>query len=213
MVDRHRVVFLPGASGTGQFWAPVAALLPESWDRMLVDLPGLGDVPADPRVRAFDDLVTLVLTTITEPIDLVAQSMGGVIAINVALARPDAVRSLVLTATSGGVDLSTYGVEDWRQDYRAEFPNAAAFVTAPYPRDLSDQLGDVRAPSLLLWADRDPISPVAIGQYLESKLPRAKLVVLEHEGHSFGRDRADLVAPLIQNHLEEEDPARIRGAC
>jgi pimeloyl-ACP methyl ester carboxylesterase len=78
---RGRVLFLPGASGAGEFWQPVADLLPESFETVLFDWPGLGNVPADARVRSFDDLVDLVLAAIDEPVDIAAQSMGGVVAI------------------------------------------------------------------------------------------------------------------------------------
>jgi pimeloyl-ACP methyl ester carboxylesterase len=198
----RRVLFLPGASGAGQFWQPVAGLLPRSWEKVLFDWPGFGTVPADPHVRSFDDLVNLVLAAIDEPVDIAAQSMGGVVAIRTALARPDAVRSLVLVATSGGVDLSRFDVEDWRPEYRAEYPDAQAFVTDHQQVDLGDQLPTIQAPTLLLWSHGDPISPPEVGHYLASRLPYAHLKLLNHADHMFARDHADEVAPLIQHHLE-----------
>jgi len=199
---RTRVLFLPGASGAGEFWRPVADALPEHFETVLFDWPGLGNVPADPRVRSFDDLVDLVLAAIDEPVDIVSQSMGGVVAIRTALARPDAVRSLVLVATSGGVDLSRFDVEDWRPAYRAEYPHAQPFATHQQQADLTDQLGTVQARTLLVWSRGDPISPPEVGQYLASKLPRARLAILDHADHMFARDHADEVAPLILDHLE-----------
>ena len=65
-----------------------------------------------------------------EPVDLVAQSMGGVIAARIALAQPNLVRRLVLCVTSGGVDMAGLGAADWRADYRKSFPNAAAWITS-----------------------------------------------------------------------------------
>ena len=50
-------------------------------------------------------------------VDLVAQSMGGVVAVMVALARPARVRRLVLTATSAGIDITPFSPEDWRGGY------------------------------------------------------------------------------------------------
>ena len=47
----RRVLFLPGASGAGEFWQPVADLLPESFEKVLFDWPGFGNVPADARVQ------------------------------------------------------------------------------------------------------------------------------------------------------------------
>jgi pimeloyl-ACP methyl ester carboxylesterase len=199
----RRVVFLPGASGAGQFWKPVAELLPSDWDTRLFDLPGFGNIPPDPRVNSFDDLVRVVLDTIDIPVDLVAQSMGGVVAMRLALARPQSVRRLVLVATSGGVDLSQFDLEDWRAEYRAEYPNALPFVTDHVQVDLSEPLSTLRAPTLLLWASGDRISPPEVGHYLESKLPSgmARLVVLAYGDHMFARDHAADVAPLIREHL------------
>src|SRR5262249_57253034 len=117
----RRVLFLPGASGAGRFWRPVADRLPPG-EKTLLDWPGLGDVPPRPEVRGFDDLATLALDHMDREVDLVAQSMGGVVAVLAALARPQAVRRLVLTATSGGVRLLSTGIADWRAEYRQEFP-------------------------------------------------------------------------------------------
>jgi pimeloyl-ACP methyl ester carboxylesterase len=202
----RRVLFLPGASGAGAFWQPVAERLPSSWETVLFDWPGLGEVPADPRVQSFDDLASLVLARIEAPVDLVAQSMGGVVALLVALRRPEAVRRLVLVATSGGVDLSRLELEDWRAEYRAEYPSAAPFVTDATPIDLSSRLATVHAPTLLLWTRSDAISPPAVGRLLESHLTRArpKLVVLERGDHMFARDYPDEVVSLIQAHLAED---------
>jgi pimeloyl-ACP methyl ester carboxylesterase len=198
-----RVLFLPGASGAGQFWWPVAERLPPDWETVFFDWPGLGDVPPDSRVNSYADLAGLVLDSIDAPVDLVAQSMGGVIAIQVALARPEAVRRLVLVATSGGVDLSQFQIEDWRGEYRAEYPTAAAFVTDPTPLDLSSELSEIQAPTLLLWTASDGISPPEVGRHLQAKLvgARPRLVVLDRGDHMFARDYAVDVAPLIHAHL------------
>ena len=70
-----------------------------------------------------------------EPVDLVAQSMGGVIAARLALEQPNRVRRLVLTVTSGGVEHDRSSARaDWRADYRQSFPRAADWITEPRPR-------------------------------------------------------------------------------
>jgi pimeloyl-ACP methyl ester carboxylesterase len=100
----ERVVFLPGASGDASFWAPVAERLPDHVDIVRLAWPGLGNVPPRPDVRGFDDLLRLTLATIDRDVALVAQSMGGILALQATLERPARVRRLVLAATSGGVD-------------------------------------------------------------------------------------------------------------
>jgi pimeloyl-ACP methyl ester carboxylesterase len=66
---------------------------------------------------------------------------------------------------------------------------------------IDDRLPGLDIATLLIWATADPISPLGIGRRLAALLPRARLVELAHEGHMFGRDRPDEVAPLIAAHL------------
>lgn len=194
------IFFLPGAGGAAAFWRPVGERLPAERPRRYFAWPGLGDEPHDPHVASLDDLVRLVDESIAEPVDLVTQSMGGVIAARLALARPDRVRRLVLTATSAGVDMARFGASDWRPGYRASYPNAAAWITAPAAaRELPVER--ILAPTQLLWGDADPISPVAVGQHLRARLPDAQLHVIAGGTHSFAQERPDEVATLIAAHL------------
>ena len=68
-------------------------------------------------------------------------------------------------------------------------------------RDLTGELGRIRAPVLLLWGDADPISPVAVGERLAELLPNAELVVTEGGTHDLVFERAHDVAPHIERHL------------
>src|SRR2546425_12735012 len=97
-----RVVFCPGAAGDHRFWQPLERLLPAEWDTAFLDWPGLGDVPPSPDVNGFEDLVRLTLRVIDGPVDLVAQSMGGVVALRGGLQPPELVRRPGRTAPPGG---------------------------------------------------------------------------------------------------------------
>jgi pimeloyl-ACP methyl ester carboxylesterase len=193
-----KVLFLPGASGSASFWKPIA-------DRAGVEgvffaWPGLGDEPALPDINGIDDLVALVADEITGPVDIVAQSMGGLIAIKLALAFPGMIKRLVLAVTSGGVPVADLGGSDWRPDYFAAYPRAAKWIADPVG-DLSRQIPSIEAPSLLLWGDADPISPVAVGKRLSAILPNARLCVFPGADHDLVRTHMDAVAAEIKRHL------------
>jgi pimeloyl-ACP methyl ester carboxylesterase len=195
--------FLPGASGNTDFWRPVAAQL-EPWDRRRFwGWPGFGGIPADPAVRGIDDLIARVVGEIQGPVDLLAQSMGGFIALRAALEKPELVRRLVLSVTSGGIDVTALGARDWRPDYRQHFATVPSWFMDER-RDLSAELGRIRAPVLLLWGDADPISPVAVGKRLADLLPEAELVVIEGGTHDLVFECALEVAPYIDRHLAGE---------
>jgi len=198
-----RVVFLPGALGAAEFWQPVGALLPEAWDKVYLRWPGLGAEDPDPAVRGLDDLVGLVEAELDGPCDLVAQSMGGVVAARVALRRPQAIRRLVLVATSAGIDVAALGAENWRAGYRRGNPRAAAWIIRERP-DLTAELPSITAPTLLIWGDSDPISPVAVGEALASLLPDSRLVVIAGGTHALAVERAPEVAPAIAEHLSRD---------
>lgn len=172
-----RVLFLPGARGAAAFWHPVGERLPGGWAKRYLSWPGLGSEPPDPAVRGLDDLVGLVEQELAPCTDLVAQSMGGVVAVRVALKHPETIGRLVLVATSGGVDVAGVGGADWRGGYRRANPTASTWIT----EDVSDhtrEIPSIGAPTLLLWGDAGLISPVAVGERLASLLPKAELRIV-----------------------------------
>jgi pimeloyl-ACP methyl ester carboxylesterase len=195
-----KVLFLPGAGGSPDFWKPVGELLPAGWAKEYFGWPGLGDQPHDPTIKAMDDLIRMVASRIDGSVDLVAQSMGGIIAARLAIERPKDVRRLVLTVTSGGVDMTELGASDWRSDYRKSFPNAAAWITEARSSP-AVPVERIAAPTLLIWGDADPISPAAVGRHLQSRIADSRLHVVPGGGHDLAQTHAKLVASLIAKHL------------
>ena len=194
------LVFLPGASGNTRFWRPLAARLPARANHRFVGWPGFGGMPADPNVHGIADLAAGLARTLSEPVDLLAQSMGGVVAVLTALAKPGLVKHLVLSVTSGGVDMSELGALDWRQGFRANNPDVPAWFEAE-SWDLSERIPEITCPVLLLWGDTDPISPVAVGERLAS--PNAELLVVPGGTHDLVAERVDDILPYIERHLEK----------
>ena len=195
-----KLIFLPGAGGSAKFWAPVAELLIHPAQRALLGWPGMSGNPADPRVQGFDGLVDRVLAEMDRPCALIAQSMGGVVAVQAAAARPDRVTHLVLAATSGGIDLSDLCVQDWRPAFIAAHPRAPRWLV-DYAGDASSTISTLSAPTLLLWGDADPISPPAIGRRLHELLACSSMHVVPGANHDFAQTMAARVAPLIDAHL------------
>lgn len=199
-----KLLFLPGAGADPGFWRLVGERLPGEWDKVYLDWPGLGEQPARADVNGLEDMVGLVEAQMTDgPVDLLAQSMGGLIAMLVALRHPQKVRRLVLSATSAGLDMGGLGAADWQATYHRNYPKAARWLS-DVQVDLSAELPGIAAPVLLLWGDSDPISPVAVGERLRDLLPHARLHVLEGGDHDLVHARPGEVAPLIEAHLLED---------
>jgi 2-succinyl-6-hydroxy-2,4-cyclohexadiene-1-carboxylate synthase len=99
------LVLLHGFSGTRRAWDGVVARLdPERYRPLALDLPGHGDAPAPARAITFASCVQAVLAQAPERFVLCGYSMGGRVALHVALAAPERVSRLVLVSCSPGID-------------------------------------------------------------------------------------------------------------
>ncbi|MDA1036481.1 MAG: alpha/beta hydrolase, partial [Chloroflexi bacterium] len=131
----------------------------------------------------------------------VAQSMGGVVAMMTASANLDRVLRLVLVATSGGIDMAQLGATDWRPEYLAEQREAPPIWFVDDRTDLTAELATLTIPTLLIYGDADDIAPVAVGEFLQQKLPNATLAVIAGGQHDMGHQRPDEIAALIEAFL------------
>ena len=206
MINFERFIFLPGASGSTEFWSPLIHHL--SQDSNLKDhpvrvvaYPEFNGQAAHSKVNNFQSLQTYVLDQITVPSVIVAQSMGGIFAVQAALEKPNLVSTLVLIATSGGIDLSPFDVADWREDYQKQFSVPSWFVD--HQQILDDQLNQIQCPILLIWGDDDAISPVAVGQYLQSRFRKSQLHIIQQGKHDLANVHAAEVGVLIAKFIRQ----------
>jgi pimeloyl-ACP methyl ester carboxylesterase len=195
-----KLFFLPGALGRMDYWLPAAELIRHPAEKLHFGWPGFGPTPAEPDVKGIEDVVEKVVAELDVPCALIAQSMGGVIAIQAALARPDLVTHLILAGTSGGMDVTGLGAEDWRTSVRNDYPTLPDWFLN-YHEDLTERLPELHMPVLLLWGDADPISPVKVGEKLASCLPHADLQIVAGADHDMAYTHAARVAAFIDQHL------------
>ena len=202
------LLFLPGAGGSASFWRPVAERLADLGRSLVLGYPGLGESPVDPSIESLDGLFRWLVGRLpVEPSHVIAQSMGGVLAVRLALERPELVSRLVLVATSGGVDVARLGGAEWRRDFRASRPTAPSWYIDDRT-DVTDRLGNIRARTLLLWSDADSISPLSVAHFLAERIPGSRLVTIAGGTHAFANERPDEVASIIRAHLVQEPEAR-----
>jgi 2-succinyl-6-hydroxy-2,4-cyclohexadiene-1-carboxylate synthase len=99
------VVLLHGFSGTGRAWDGVVEQLDrERYLPLAIDLPGHGEAAEAPRPITFAGCVARVLARAPERFTLCGYSLGGRIALHVALTAPERVSRLVLVSSSAGIE-------------------------------------------------------------------------------------------------------------
>ncbi|GLG84126.1 alpha/beta fold hydrolase [Acinetobacter calcoaceticus] len=198
----NNLIFLPGASGSTTFWHPLIEKLPQHYHTKIIGYPGFGDTPESVEVKNFEDLTNYVLNQINDESVIIAQSMGGIFAVAAALQKPQLVKGLVLIATSGGINLERFNVQDWREAYRQAFLQYPDwFVTTNI--NYEEFLSDISVETLLIWGDQDPVSPVEVGTYLKQIFKSSTLHIVKGGDHQLAEKYADEVAIQIKDYLKK----------
>ncbi len=163
------VVLLHGFGGTRLSWDGVLGdLSTERYRPLALDLPGHGDLADAPRPITFAGCVDSVLARSPERFVLAGYSMGGRIALQLALAAPERVRRLVLIASTAGIE----DVHERAQRRNSDSALAAELESGPYERFIerwrSQPLfaGEPPAVSVLARADQRRNRPDALAAVL-----------------------------------------------
>lgn len=210
---------------------------------ILYDLRGHGETSlgsADGTLRQLaGDLARLV----GERCDIAGFSLGGTIAMRLAIDRPDLVRGLVLIATSSRVGRSAAEwyrervamVERGDPQLRETLDRDTADVYAQAPDELEEglvirrqstadprgyrnacsamaglntapldpELPSIKAPALIVAADRDQHCPPKAAEIIKAGIPGSRLEIFEGAGHAIPVERPDELALAVNSFLAE----------
>jgi len=229
---------LHGWGTSGEDLLPLAALMADSAQVHVVDLPGFGRSPPPESPWDTADYARCVLDYMDgrklAQVDIVAHSFGGRIALVLASAHPPRVRRLVLMAAAGipprrtvrrraylallralravlrlanpwfgSAPMRWFGDKFGSRDYKAAGPMRPTLVRV-LADDLSTRLGEIRAPTLLLWGSLDRETPLEMAERYKASIQASRLVVLPNRGHfPYHEDGAQLCAYHINDFLRE----------
>lgn len=123
------LLLLHGFLGRGADWRAVRAHLDPTWTVRAPDLPGHGGARGGaPDAYTMDGAAAQVLAGLDAPADVVGYSMGGRLALHLAVTRPEAVRRVVVVSGSPGL-----ATEAARAARRALDAERAAALAADLP--------------------------------------------------------------------------------
>jgi pimeloyl-ACP methyl ester carboxylesterase len=191
-------------------------LLQDRFTVVAIDLLGHGSspIPDDPteytRDRALEDIdevLSELLGDIEAPAVLVGHSLGGYLALAYAATRPGNVGGVVVLNTGPGyrdpVKREEWNERSKRNAHRFGVPVQVTTLNLQEDSVVMDRLADMATPTLVLAGSEDRPEYTGAGEYLERKMPDARLAIVEGGGHSMHEDtHAGEVAELIANLVE-----------
>ena len=228
-LDRRPVLLLiHGAAGSHLDWPPQLRMV-EDMASCAVDLPGHGRSakPGRASVSGYaDDVLALAESLKLTGIIVVGHSMGGAIALEIALKNPAAVTGLILVATGARLkvndallDLVTGDYNEavqlitgmaWSQDAPAGVVERGrelmlqcdpAAVEMDYQAcngfDVMARLGSLTVPTLVLSGTEDRLTPAKYGEFLAEQIPGAEYASIDGAGHMLAQEQPDRVAAAI----------------
>jgi pimeloyl-ACP methyl ester carboxylesterase len=68
--------------------------------------------------------------------------------------------------------------------------------------DSRARLGEIRVPTLVLVGREDGLTPLELHEELAARIPRAKLVIVEHSGHLTTMERPEAVTAVLRYWLQ-----------
>jgi 3-oxoadipate enol-lactonase len=153
------------------------------------------DIPYTIEMMADDTAGLLKALDITSA-NVIGVSMGGRIALALALQHPELVRSLVLVSTSARVERKAgttlqFKVLKWiraagRVLGRTPQPYYAFVrqLNASGSYDCSDKLGEIRVPTLIMYGKKDRLVPPDLVEEMHAGIRGSKMITFEG-GHGF----------------------------
>jgi pimeloyl-ACP methyl ester carboxylesterase len=169
--DGPPLVLVHGLTGAAWNWGELAPLLASRFRVLVPDLPGhagSAPLPAAPNIDAFAERVwALARAEAMLPAAVVGHSMGGLVALRLALRRPVAVRALVLAATAG-IESTTRRARFWLGVVERVRPGVWVAPVA----GVAERPGTLRALLFSPLQASDPLSlsPHAVRGFLGSSL-------------------------------------------
>lgn len=166
---------------------------------------------------------------VEEPLVMVGHSLGGAVALEIALARPDMVAGLVLVSTGARLPVPDHAIARIDTDFVGECarmveqswlhhepelirrgtnsvismgPEAlmADYLSAR-GHDLRGRLAAITVPALVLSGEADPLVPTWLSEELADELPHASLVVVAEAAHVPQLERPDAIDLLTTAFL------------
>jgi pimeloyl-ACP methyl ester carboxylesterase len=209
-----------GLSHTDSFADVMVTPLQDSFHLYAYDRAGHGRSADQPGSFYFnfqrDEAIAFISEVVKEPVHLVGYSDGANIALMVAIARPDLVKSIVSIAANfnadGIVELPVFDPAGISDEYRAEYaaPETLDIKIAKMheiwkvePDIEIKEIAQISVPTLVMAGDDDVVKHSHSIELYES-LSLGQLAIVPGTSHGLVKERPEIVTALIKSFLSDQ---------
>lgn len=206
------LLLLHGAGGTHRHWGEQLQAL-RGATVLALDLPGHGRSTGRGRqtIGEYANLVAEFMAPFESPI-IVGHSMGGAIALELALRYRDRLGGLVLVGTGARLRVMPTFLEGLREEFESTVDLIWRYAYGPSASeemirlgqeemlaigpevlrgdllacdrfDVMDRLDEIRLPTLVICGEEDRMTPLKYSRFLVDHIPGARLVTIPEAGH------------------------------
>jgi pimeloyl-ACP methyl ester carboxylesterase len=217
------VVVLHGAGGPPPA-APALDLLATEFRLIEVTLTGWDDEPAD-HITSMADLASEVASIIDEPVHVLGTSLGGAVALHLALDHPEKLQSIVLESPAafrvGATPPNQLSPEQMVKAFRRhperephmQPPDPAKMAktwpvvervlvsTPPYDEALVERMKSCAVRTLVLFGEFDGTIPVDNGRTYRRFLTNCSFQIVHDAAHDIQADRPEAFADVVSDFL------------
>jgi pimeloyl-ACP methyl ester carboxylesterase len=209
------ILFLHGWGISVEPYREVLHLLSQKHPVIAPDLPSFARSSYSELIPNYDRYAQFILEFLDclnlQEVHLAGHSFGGGIAMTLAHLIPDRVKSLTLIGSTGAPAVSLVEIIPRRAiemtaqfflpklelkliDIPPAFSHNLLFNTGNVIQalllsllaDLRSLLPTIKAPSLLIWSEKDLTTPLSAAQEMAAMIPDSKLITVEEGWHEWG---------------------------
>jgi pimeloyl-ACP methyl ester carboxylesterase len=226
----QKILFIHGSGCNSSIWYRQRDYLEKSMEVVLLDLPGHGASAGDgcDTVELYSQAVHTAMEKVgKEPYYVVGHSLGGAIAMTLALTFPHTIRGLVLIGSGARLRVLPSILTGVLEDSLNTLPfiNSQSFaqntstsikeaglqiVMKCRPEviyrdfnacdhfDIMSSTSSITVPSLIICGSEDALTPAKYSRYLADNLTKAQLLIIQGAGHMAMMEKPEEINGAIE---------------
>ncbi len=213
--ERETLLFIHGAGGSSFIWRAQFDFFRQEYQIILLDLPGHGGSggKGESSIDAYRDFVREFLDIFPlRSVWVIGHSMGGAIAMSLALKGPGDFSGLILVGTGAKLRVAPLIFQALEGDFEIAVKQSVQFSFAKNASrelmdthikemlkaspevmlndfracdkfDIREELPNIELPTLIICGDEDQLTPPRYSEYLRDRIKNSQLNIINGAGH------------------------------